>query len=458
MYKIKKINFKIMILVFLVSFINILFNNTFAIDDENVKCKKAIVMDIDSGSILYSKNGFDKVFPASTTKVLTAIIAIENLDLEKTVVASENAILSTPDGSSVMYIKIGEILTVKQLLYGLMLPSGNDAANVLAEEVSGNVEKFVEIMNEKAKKIGCTSTHFTNPHGFHDENHYSTAYDMAKILRYALKNETFREIIETKSIDIPQTNKTTTARGLINTNKMVNKKYKDTYYYEYAIAGKTGFTDEARGTLVTYGKKDNKNIIITVFDGTQLLGNEVRYFDAKLLFEYAFNNFDIKDIINSSSVNFDVYDKKSGYNYRLKLKDDISSLIKNKDYMISYDNLEIDFNLLNKISNNLAIYTDLENYNVGSINIKVNGDSIYLDSKCPLILTEIKKENNIINKICKFLEKDIDFYIIFISILTGSILILIIIKIILKNNIKNENNIVFSKSSRIKLKKHKDKF
>ena len=458
MYKIKNINYKIVIVAFLVALINILSSNTFAIEDENIKCKKAIVMDIDSGSVLYSKNGFDKVYPASTTKVLTAIIAIENLDLEKTVVASENAIKSTPDGSSVMYLKVGEILTVKQLLYGLMLPSGNDAANVLAEEVASSTEKFVEIMNEKAKEIGCTSTHFTNPHGFHDDNHYSTAYDMAKILRYALNNKIFRDIIETKSVEIPQTNKTATARRLINTNKMVNKKYQDTYYYEYAIAGKTGFTDEARGTLVTYGKKDGKNIIITVFDGTQLLGNEVRYFDAKLLFEYAFNNFNIADIIHSSSVSFDIYDEVSGYTYRLKLKDDISSLTKNKDYIISYDDLEINLDLLNKISNNLSLYTDLENYSVGSINIKINGDSIYLDSKYPLILTEINKENNILNKISKNLEKDINTSIIFISILTGSILILIIIKVILKNNIRNENNIVFSNSSRIKLKRHKDKF
>lgn len=458
MNKVKLVNKKIIIAIFFTFLFYISFTKILAIENSDIKCRKALIMDLDSGSILYSKDGFDKVYPASTTKVLTAIIAIENLDLEKTVVVSSNAVNSTPEGSSVMYLKSGEILTVKQLLYGLMLPSGNDAANVLAEEVSGNIQNFVELMNKKAKEIGCTSTHFTNPHGFHNNNHYSTAYDMAKILKYALNNKTFKEIIETKSIEIPATNKTSTARGLTNTNKLVNKKYKDTYYYEYAVAGKTGFTDEARGTLVTYGKKDGKNIIITVFDGTQLLGNEVRYFDAKLLFEYAFNNYNPTNIISRENFKLDVYDKNTNCTYSLKLKDDISSLTKNVDYIVSYNSINIDFKKINETINNISVYDDFENYSIGTVTITIKGEDFYLNDTFSLILTKIDKNNNIINNIINFLNKDITTYKILITILCGTILLLIVIKIILKNKIKNKNNMIFSNSSRIKLKKHKDRF
>ena len=318
-------------------------NIIFGITDDEILCKKAIVMDLDSGNVLYSKDAFEKVYPASTTKILTAILTIENLDINKSIVVSENAVKSTPEYSSVMGVKAGELFTVKELLYGLMLPSGNDAAIVLAEAVSGTEEKFVELMNEKAKEIGCLNTHFTNPHGFHDDNHYTTAYDMALITKYALKNKDFREIIETKSIEIKATNMTNTARKFVNTNKLVNKDYEGTYYYEYATAGKTGFTDEARGTLVTYGKKDDKNVLIAVFDGTQLTNNEVRYKDAKNLFEYTFNSFTKQVILNSNAFEISVKDENKNFDYTLKLKNDITSLITSNEYFYDYENINLSF-------------------------------------------------------------------------------------------------------------------
>ena len=166
-----------------------------------------------------------------------------------------------------MGVKAEEIFTIEQLLYGLLLPSGNDAAIVLAEAVSGNVDDFVVLMNEKLKELGCNNTHFTNPHGFHDDNHYSTTYDMAKLFRYCLNNEVFRQIISTKEYIIPPTNKSPEETKLINTNRMLDERYTASYY-EYMIGGKTGYTEEARGTFIGFCKKDNITIIIGAFNGS----------------------------------------------------------------------------------------------------------------------------------------------------------------------------------------------
>lgn len=332
---------------------------------------------------------------------------------------------------------------------------GNDAANVLAETVSGNIDNFIELMNKKATEIGCTNTHFTNPHGFHDENHYSSAYDMAKILRYALSNDTFKEIFETKTVQIPATNKTTTIRNLTNTNKLVNKDYASTYYYEYAVAGKTGFTDEARGTLVTYGKKDGKEVIITVFDGTQLLGNEVRYFDAKLLFEYSFSTFNNSVLLENDRYKFDIYDENTDFTYTLKLKDNIVSLSNGCDNAISYKNLKFDLNKLQDIVKNINIYdNDLSTNIVGNVEISINGNDIYLAGNYDLILDSYKNNSTLLKKI---LNND-TYIIITISVLFSIMLILIIINIVIKSKMNKNDELKFSDSPRIKLRHHKENF
>lgn len=455
-----KINFIIILLFGMIITFSSVFadetnNSTNIINYKDINCNKALIMDAKNGSVIYSKNGFDKVFPASTTKVLTAILAIENLDLQKSVVASSTAIYATPEESSSMYIQIGEVLTVKQLLYGLMLPSGNDAANVLAESVSGDISKFVELMNAKSKEIGCTNTHFVNPHGFHDDNHYTTAYDMAKILRYAIQNKTFREIIETKYIEIPATNKTNTVRKLTNTNKLVNKNYKSTYYYEYAIAGKTGFTNEARGTLVTYGKKDGKEVIVTLFDGTQLLGKEVRYYDAKKLFEYAFNNYSYNTLLNANSFKFDFFDKNTNKTYTLKLNGDITSLTsKNKNYIITYNDMLVDVEKLNTINNNIKIYQDnLENQIIGSVNIRIKGENLLLENKYNLIIDSVKDNSTLLEKI----SNSRNFKLTLLILLFLIIILLVIV--LVKNKKSDKNNYLDNKRySRIKLKHRGEKF
>jgi D-alanyl-D-alanine carboxypeptidase len=350
-------------------------------------------MDYESGKVLYEKDGYSKVYPASTTKILTAIIAIENLNLDSSIVCSKNAIYSTPAGSSIMYLKVGEIITVRDLLYGLLLQSGNDAADVLAEAVSGNINDFVILMNKKLQEIGCKNTHFANPHGFHDKDHYTTAYDMAILMKYAMKNETFRKFVETKEIEIAPTNKTPTTRSYTNTNKLLNES-NSKMYYEYCIGGKTGYTEEARGTFVGYGIKDSKTVIVSTFDGSQnISGLQARFLDSIKLFDYSFNNFNKNKIVSKDNETFNIKDEKNCKIYTVKLKDDIYTLSKDNFFINSY---LVDINF-NKITDNLKS-GDV----IGSFTITTKNDSVsftntydleYVSSIKYLNITKVFKQN-----------------------------------------------------------------
>ena len=157
--------------------------------------ESAILIENRTGKVLYEKNIYDRKYPASTTKILTAIIALERCDLREFERASPEAINSVKAGYSTANIQVGEVFTMEQLLDVMMIHSANEAANIIAEHISGSIQKFAELMNEKAKEIGCLDSNFVNPNGMHDENHYSTAYDMAQIARYCMKNQKFREIV-----------------------------------------------------------------------------------------------------------------------------------------------------------------------------------------------------------------------------------------------------------------------
>lgn len=289
-------------------------------------------MDAESGNILYEKNGYAKIYPASTTKVLTAILVLENLPLDEKIVASKNAINSVPLESSVMGIKKEEIFSVENLLYGLLLSSGNDAAIVLAESVSGNVNDFVTLMNTKAKEIGCLNTHFSNPHGFYDDNHYSTPHDMALILKYAMKFDEFKKIVESKSFELPSTNKTPNTRTIKNTNKLIDEN--SNTFYKYALGGKTGYTIESRGTYIGYSKNGDKILIVGNFDGSQNInGKNARFLDAISLCDYGFFNFDKEKIVTKDTFNFSFIDKNTNTKSSISLKDDIYSLTRKNNYI-----------------------------------------------------------------------------------------------------------------------------
>lgn len=258
----------------------------------------ALLMESETGTILYEKKCYDKMYPASTTKMMTAILTIENRNLDDIATVSRNAVMSVPYDYTNANLQIGEELTIKDLLYAFLIPSANDCGYVLAEHIAGSTEKFADMMNSKAIELGCKNTHFTNPSGIHDENHYSTAYDLALIGRYAMKNKIFREIVSTPTYNLPATNKyDSTDRRFANTNFLIRES-QPKYYYEYATGIKTGFTDDARDCVVASAKKDGiEYIAVILYAGyTQDTWLKEKFIDCVTLFNFAFDNYTTKSL------------------------------------------------------------------------------------------------------------------------------------------------------------------
>ncbi|MGN0436297.1 MAG: D-alanyl-D-alanine carboxypeptidase family protein, partial [Wujia sp.] len=226
-----------------------------------------------------------RLYPASITKILTALVAIENGDLTSTITMSHDSVYGIEPGSSHIGLDEGEQINFEDALYAMMLVSANEAAWAIAEHVGGSLSHFCEMMNERAKELGCTDTHFVNANGLHDDEHYTCAYDMALIAREAIKNEEFIKLTSTMSHTIPATNKNE-QRDIYQDNRML--KSSTDYYYQYCLGGKTGFTNEAGGTLVTWAQKDDMKLICVVMHSNS---NASNYLDSAALYDYCFNNF-----------------------------------------------------------------------------------------------------------------------------------------------------------------------
>ncbi|WP_237266963.1 D-alanyl-D-alanine carboxypeptidase family protein [Thermoclostridium stercorarium] len=252
---------------------------TYKSEGLNINARSAIVMDFESGRVLFEKNAYQKRPMASTTKVMTAIVAIENGNLDDMVTVSKNA---ASIHGSLMHLKAGETLTLRELLYGLLLCSGNDAAIAIAEHVGGSMENFIKMMNEKAKEIGAFDTNFTTPHGLDEVGHYSTAYDLALITRYALRIPLFNEIVKTTSIQIG-------GRYLQNTNEMLTS-------YPGADGVKTGYTGKAGRCLITSATRDGRRFISVVL---YCDSRAQRALSSKKILDYAFSLYYPRTVIKS---------------------------------------------------------------------------------------------------------------------------------------------------------------
>lgn len=256
----------------------------------SVYAEAAIVMEASTGLILYEKNIHDTYYPASITKILSSLLVIENSSPGEVVTFSHDAVFKVDLDSSRIGIDVGEQLTIQQCLYGILLESANEVTYAAAEHVAGNIPAFAQMMNERAKEIGCLNTNFVNPHGLPDDNHYTTAYDMALITREALKNDTFRKISGTRTYQIPPTNKQVETRYLRNHHKFILKQ---DYNYEGTIGGKTGYTSKAKYTLVTIAKRGDLELICVILkDDT----SNHQYEDTIKLLDFGFNNFSIYPI------------------------------------------------------------------------------------------------------------------------------------------------------------------
>lgn len=232
--------------------------------DIDITAPSACVIDVDSGEILYEKDDKTSHYPASITKIMTALVALENSSLDETVTFSSDAVFKNEGGTSHIARDLDEQMTMEQCLYGMLLESANECAWAIAEHVGGTEPQFVDMMNAKAKELGCVNTHFANPNGLHDDNHWTCAYDMALIARAAYQNPEFAKITGTKQYEIPPTNKHADPTPLNNHHCMLNFYKTSKYLYDGCVGGKTGYTEEAHYTLVTYVKKSGMTLASVV--------------------------------------------------------------------------------------------------------------------------------------------------------------------------------------------------
>ncbi len=379
------------ILVLLITFLPVFNTNNLSFADSklNLTAEYALLMDYETGQVLYSKNGYSKLYPASTTKAWTAYIVLKNVKDLNAVVEIKD--LPVVDGSS-MYLKEGESFTVKELLDALLIHSSNDVAMVLAKYVGGSVENFVNMMNKEAKAIGCKNTHFNNPHGLPDENHYTTAYDMALMARKAMDNQVFRDIVKTKSVKYPATQAYPYERYFKNTNQFLTSNYKMNYKgkeidvkYDVVDGIKTGYTDAAGKCLLSTGVKNNIRVISAVFKSTV---NDL-YVDSRTLLDYGFDNFYNKTIINKDEF---VKNKNIFLSKEKKLTYQPAS-----DYTIVLPN--------NSKADDYSITTKLDNIKLpikkGS---KVGTLNVYKNNKLEKSIDLVAKNN--VNSIFSFITKN----------------------------------------------------
>lgn len=281
-------------LLFMLALVVITFKGlvVYAIDDFSINAKAGLIVETNTGKIIFEKDANKINYPASVTKILTAIIVIENCNLEDSVVVSKTAISNIPGGYITAPLIAGEEMRVEDLLYALMLKSANDAAYVLAEHAGGSVDEFSNMMNEKAKEIGCENSNFVNPNGIHNDEHYTTAYDMYLISDYAMKNEIFVKIVSTNEYTLPATNKYKNKdRVMKNTNQFINPN--SSYYNEFVRGIKTGTTTQAGNCLITEVSKEGLNFINVV------LGSETsngKFDETNKMIEYELGNYTLTQI------------------------------------------------------------------------------------------------------------------------------------------------------------------
>lgn len=249
-----------------------------------LSCGGAVLIEAGTGAILYEKNATERLYPASTTKLMTTLLAMENAALGETVVISHNAVYDIDTDSSRLWVDEGEELSMENALYAVMLPSANDLAYAIAEHISGSKEAFATKMNSRAAELGCVNSHFMNPHGLDEDEHYSCPYDLALIMRELIKFPTFLKISGSKNHEVPATNLCKESRWILNTHLMI----RGTYAYDGVLAGKTGHTDLAGANLVTYAKRGNLSLISVIMKAPD---DDKMYDDTAALLNYGFNNF-----------------------------------------------------------------------------------------------------------------------------------------------------------------------
>ena len=268
----------------------------------DTEVKAALLIELNADRVLYSLDADEQNYPASLTKIMTCLLAIENGNLSDTVTVSASAMENLDAAGSTAGLMTGEELTLLDLLYCVMISSANEACNVVAEHIAGSIDAFVDMMNARAQELGCTGTHFANTHGLHDEAHYSTAHDLSLIVREALKHDLFVTITNTAFYELPATN-LSAERKLYTTNKLITEGASNIYYYAKASGVKTGFTTPAGRCLISTADNGNLHLLAIVMGAETVWVEDQGIYDQRNfpecinLFEYGFNNFKIETVL-----------------------------------------------------------------------------------------------------------------------------------------------------------------
>lgn len=256
-----------------------------------IESASGILMDLETGEILYAKDDKASHYPASITKLMTALLAVEKSKPDEMVTFSYDAVSKNEVDSAHIARDVGEQMRMEDTLYGLLLASANECAYAIAEHVGANMggdyQTFIQAMNDRARELGCVNTHFANSSGLHDDRHHTCAYDMALIARAAYQNETIRKIVATKRYEIPPTNKHADPTPLNNTHAMLSSNKTSAFLYEGCVGGKTGYTDEAKRTLVTYVERDDKKLVSV----TMYTAGKACYRDTIALMDWGLDHF-----------------------------------------------------------------------------------------------------------------------------------------------------------------------
>ena len=347
-------------------------NTETATDSLGINAQTAILIDASSGTVLYEKNSSQQMFPASTTKIMTAILAIENGNLNDMLTTSNNAVDNIDRNSSHIFLDYGEQFTLEQGLYALMLQSSNDVAYVIAEHIGGTYENFILMMNEKAKEIGAVNTNFTNPHGLPDENHYTTAHDLALILKYAIKNDTFCKFATTKTYEMQPTNKQKNVRYFSNSNEHIKN---GDQFYEPAVLGKTGFTNLAGYTFAEYAEIDDLKLIVVTMKSESA---DHRFVDSKKILNYGFENYK-EVLIEASKIKPEQILFKKGWK-----KDELITFSMDDNFYMLTDRAQD--------TSNIELVVDITNKQDKAL---VNGHVIIYNNNIKVGMVEMNKESEL---------------------------------------------------------------
>lgn len=351
----------------------------------------AIVMDAATGQILFEKNAEERKYPASITKIMTALVALDhNIDFNDTITMSENAVWGIDRLSTHLALDVGEKITVQDCIYGTMVRSANECAYALAEYVAGDVESFAKMMNDKAAELGCKNTHFVTPNGLHEDDHYTCAYDMALITQAAMQYDAFREITGSENYTIPETNMQDETRFFWNGNKMIIPS--EPYYYEYCEGGKNGYTSMANNTLSTYAKKDGLELICVVLDCD---GQSYTYSDSRALYNFCYNNYayfyPLSDF-SFEAVNEDISQENALLtNYYTNLDHEMVDLTVDRNYSLLVSS-SMD---TTQIKHDIKLYDKAKDNILGEINFTYDGEQIgttAISSTTPLFSSHMTKE------------------------------------------------------------------